>query len=89
VLVYWIVKLFCEALKSEAHAWIHGYGNEAPPPLIVSAAFAGTAPTSADAASAVTPATLPTSALIRRALRTVSPSFDGNICLHSEVIRPM
>jgi len=46
--VYWMVKLFCEALKSAAHACRNGYGKDAPPPLMFSAAVAGAARATVD-----------------------------------------
>jgi uncharacterized protein YsxB (DUF464 family) len=64
------VKLVCDALKSDAHACRNTKGKDAPPPLIVCAAFAGTAITKLEAAIAVAPAILVASAKI---LRTVSP----------------
>ncbi|CAB4737460.1 unannotated protein [freshwater metagenome] len=64
--VYWIVKSLCDALKSAAHCERKTYGNDAPPPATLLAAFAG-------AASATVEATRTLVATIARVRRTVSP----------------
>jgi hypothetical protein len=63
------LKLDCEALKSERHWERNTNGKEAPPPLMVFAAWAGAAMTMVDAATAAV-------AMTARVRRT-GFSFDG------------
>jgi hypothetical protein len=72
--VYWMLKLFWEALKSEAQAWMKGNGKEAPPPLMVFAAWAGAARATVDAATAA-PASI---ARVRRTVFSLIVGISGD-----------